>query len=239
MLRTLPTTFEPTREALQRVAVHVLARRRADLVGRFGLRPAIGGLATPAAGPDHEVLRTAAADLIRERTGAAATTEVIDLSRSSLAELATFAEVDLEAPFDVGHDTPPVGDVASALAIDPRAALALGGWYGFGQAVIDRVLAEGGPRLSPSVAQIWPEHFDLGCDVAIGAGRANLGASPGDGGHPEPYLYVGPWGPERPGDARYWNASFGAVVGHAELLASPDPLAAGHDFFRRGLTLLG
>jgi hypothetical protein len=25
-------------------------------------------------------------------------------------------------------------------------------------------------------------------------------------------VYVGPWGPERPGDAEFWNAPFGAYV---------------------------
>lgn len=238
MIRPLPTTFGPTRDALQRVAVHVLARRRAALVGKFGLRPAPGGVATPAAGPEHEVLRTDGSLLLRERTGVEAATEVLDLSVATLAAAAAFAEVDLAAPFEAGHDTPPVGDVDATLGIDADAAAALGHWYGFGQRAIDATMAERGPTASPSVAQIWPEHFDLGCDLGTGHGRANLGASPGDGGHPEPYLYVGPWGPERPGDPAFWNAPFGAVLGHGELLASADPVAHATLFFRRGLDLL-
>lgn len=238
MLRPLPPAFEPTRAALQRVATHVLARRRAALVGKIGLRPAPGGVGTPAAGPDHEVVRTSGATLLRERTGGVASTEVLDLANASLGEAAGLVEVDLAAPFDAGHDTPPVGDPDEPLRVDADAALVLGDWYGFGQLVIDAVLADLGPKATPSVAQVWPEHFDLGCDVATGAGRANLGASPGDGGHATPYLYVGPWGAERPGDDAYWNVPFGAVLGHADLLAAGDPTTAGVRFLRRGLDLL-
>jgi hypothetical protein len=86
---------------------------------------------------------------------------------------------------------------------------------------------------------LWPEHFDAGCDVVDGKGRrVNLGASPGDGFSDEPYLYVGPWEGERPGDADYWNAPFGAALGYARLLAAADPVAEGVAFVQRGLTLL-
>ena len=57
-------------------------------------------------------------------------------------------------------------------------------------------LNETGPECS--TAQLWPEHFDLGCNVE----GVNFGCSPGDAGHPEPYVYVGPWDrtrlPQRP-----------------------------------------
>jgi hypothetical protein len=86
--------------------------------------------------------------------------------------------------------------------------------------------------------QLWPEHFDAGCDVAAGGGRVNLGASPGDGFHSEPYLYVGPWGPERPGDATFWNAPFGAAFGHGELLDAGEPVAAAVAFLTKGVELL-
>ena len=66
----------------------------------------------------------------------------------------------------------------------------------------------------------------------------NLGASPGDGSSAEPYLYVGPWGPRRPGDPAFWNAPFGAVLGYAELRAAADPVEAGLAFLRRGVELL-
>lgn len=86
--------------------------------------------------------------------------------------------------------------------------------------------------------QLWPEHFDAGCDVAAGASRVNLGASPGDATRADPYLYVGPWGSERPDDGAYWNAPFGAVLDHAELLRADDPHATAVAFLRRGTDLL-
>ncbi|MEM9514592.1 MAG: hypothetical protein AAGA42_07000 [Actinomycetota bacterium] len=46
----------------------------------------------------------------------------------------------------------------------------------------------------------------------------NLGGSPGDGFSAEPYLYVGPWSANRPGDPDYWNAPFGAVLTRGELI---------------------
>ena len=62
-----------------------------------------------------------------------------------------------------------------------------------------------------TAAQLWPEHFDLACTVVVGGEvQVNVGASPGDAYEPAPYLYIGPWGPERPGDPAYWNAPFGA-----------------------------
>lgn len=238
MLAPLPAPWSETRADLQRVAVHVLARRRAALVGKFGLRAAPGGIATAAAGPEHEVVRTAGAWLLRERTGASASTESLRLTGATLADAARLVEADLDEPFDVGHDTPPVGDPDAALAIDPVAASALGVWFGFGWAVLDETVVSLGPGAAPSVVQLWPEHFDAGCDVAVGAGRVNLGASPGDAGQREPYLYVGPWGPERPGDETYWNASFGAVLAYATLLAAEDPYATAATFLRRGVDLL-
>jgi hypothetical protein len=240
MVPVLPDGFGATRGALHRVAVHVLGRRRSALVGKFGLRVSPGGIATPAAGPEHEVLRTDGARLIRERTGDAPRTDVLDLGAATLAEAAAFADVDLDADFSAGHDTPPVGDPDVALGVDHAAATALGGWYAFGWQALDAALAVVGAEARPTVIQLWPEHFDAGCDLGVGDGRrANLGASPGDADHPDPYLYVGPWGEERPGDAAFWNAPFGAVLGHAALAATGDPLEGAVAFLTSGLARLG
>ena len=231
----LPPGWSAARADLHRVAVHVMARRRALLSGKIGLRAAPGGIATPAAGPEHETLRTSGSWLLRERTGSAASTVALDLAGATLADAAAVADVDLAAPLDVGHDTPPLGDPGAPLAVDPVAATALAEWFAAGWRALDEVAASSS---SPTVIQLWPEHFDAACDVAVGDGRTNLGVSPGDGFHDEPYLYVGPWGPDRPGDDAYWNAPFGAVLGHAELRRSPDPHRAAVAFYRRGLTLL-
>jgi hypothetical protein len=236
-LVALPPSYGPTRDALQQVAVHVLARRRHQLAGRFGLRATPGGIGTPAAGPDAEVVRIAGTRLLRERTGSTSSVAGLDLAGATLAAAAELAEVDLLAAFSVGHDTPPVGDPAAPLAIADDGAAALAAWSALGWAVLDAVTGAVAVE-SPTSIQLWPEHFDAGCDVGVGGRRVNLGASPGDGFSAEPYLYIGPWEPDRPGDPAFWNAPFGAVVGYEELRRSPDPLGAGLGFLRRGIELL-
>lgn len=87
------------------------------------------------------------------------------------------------------------------------------------------------------------EHFDAALDMAFDPetpadGRVNMGGSPGDGFHAAPYLYVGPWTPDRPGDPGFWNAPFGAVVGYHDVAAAKDPVEAAHAFLRTGLERL-
>ena len=235
----LPVAFTATRTSLQRVAVHVVARRRHLLSGRFGLRATPGGFGAPAAGAEHEVLRTSGAWLVREQAGTVSRSSALDLRTASLADAAAFAEVDLDGGWSVGADTPALGDPAEPLGVDPAAATALGAWYAFGAVVLDAAVGSLGPAATPSVAQLWPEHFDLGCDVeAAPDQRVNLGASPGDEHEPEPYLYVGPWGSPRPGPDGYWNAPFGAVLGYGALAAADDAGAAALAFLQEGLARL-
>jgi hypothetical protein len=239
-LRPLPDSFATTRDTLQRVATHILARRRHQLCGKLGLRVAPGGIGTPSCGPDHEVLRISGTRLIREVTGSAARTTALDLAAATLEDAAELADVDLSAPFDAGHDTPSMGDPGSVLDVDAASADALAAWFRFGWAVLDETVAGLGPAAESSVVQLWPEHFDAGINVAAGsAGRVNLGVSPGDAYSEQPYLYVGPWGPDRPGDPSYWNAPFGATLAYDRLLASAEPLADGAAFLVRGVDLLG
>lgn len=238
-LRPLPASFVATRDSLQRVATHVLARRRHQLCAKIGLRATPGGIGTPACGPDHEVIRISGTRLLRERTGSGAQTTSVDLATATLDDAAALAGVDLSAPFEAGHDTPAVGDSREPLRVDASAADVLADWFRFGWAVLDAAVAALGPDAEPSVVQLWPEHFDAGCDVAANPDRrANLGASPGDSFSAQPYLYVGPWDPERPGDPAYWNAPFGAVLTYDQLVASPDPVAVAVAFLRRGVELL-
>lgn len=238
-LPALPPSFPDTRAALQRVAAHILARRRADVTGRIGLRASPGGIATPAFGDEVEILRTDGGALIIERGG---TTAVHGLTR--LDDLAAVAGVDLVSPVALGGDPPPIGDPEAPLAIDEMSARVLSEWFAFVTTVLDAALARLGAAATPSAVQIWPEHFDLACDVAWGPDadqRVNLGGSPGDGYHTEPYLYIGPWGAERPGDPEFWNAPFGAVTGYESLRQAGDvgeSRAAAVRFLDRGLSLL-
>jgi hypothetical protein len=243
-----------TRLSLQQVAVHVLARRRHVVTGRFGLRPSPGGLATPAFGDQVEVVRTSGAALVVERGGDARCEPLTTLGRAAEA-----VGVDLAAPFSVGLETLGVADPDAPLAIDAGAARLLGTWWGFGATLIDELIATGGdsgahpgargPLASVAVAQVWPEHFDHATTVTVASAAAgegaepvgvNVGASPGDGYEPLPYLYVGPHGPERPGDPGYWNAPFGAVLRRAELvgLSGGGRRARALAFLRRGIDLI-
>lgn len=210
-----------TRVALQRVATHVLARWRHGHTGRFGLRPTTDGFATPAIdGDSAEALRIAPGALLHEAGGR---TRVLPIStRSTLGDLAAFVDVDLRAEFSAGEESPEVGDPGAPLGIDPVATASIGAWFGLGGRALRHVLATltDPVAAAPSAVQLWPEHFDVAVDVAWGPGdddRATLGASPGDGGIGEPYLYVGPWGPHRPGPDGFWGEPFGAVRRRSEL----------------------
>ncbi len=236
-LTPLPARYDEGRAVLQVVAAQLLARRRFLLDGHIGLRPTPGGFGTLAAGPRTEVLRVSGIWLVRERTGTPTGTDVLDLRSTSWQAAADWVEVDLTAPVELGHDAPEVGDPRAVVGLDPGAAATVAEWLCIGGQALDTVVAERGGT-GGSVVQLWPEHFDAGCDVATASGRANLGASTGDGFHPEPYLYVGPHGPERPGDPAFWNAPFGAVVGHAEIAAAADPIGAMVEFLHQGLALL-
>lgn len=222
-----------TRDVLHRVGTHVVARARHAATGRFGLRATPGGFGTPAFGDAVEVVRVAGAGLVRERDGHAST---MPINGATLADLAAFVGVNLSAPFDAGHDTPPMGDPHERLSVDAAEAAVLADWWDLGWRVVDTAIASSSDAM---VIQLWPEHFDAGTSVAVADGdRCNLGASPGDSFSDEPYLYVSPWSSTRPGDAAYWNAPFGAVCLRSDVLAAGDPFRAGVEFLRRGLDLL-
>ena len=220
-----------TRDALHRIATHVLARARYEATGRFGLRATPAGFGTPMFG--EEVLRVAGGALVRERGGHAS---AMPLHGATLADLAAFGGVDLTTPFDAGEATPPVGDMHAPLSVDTAEVARLAEWWHFGWRVID---AAASSEPDAMVVQLWPEHFDAGTSVAVDESeRCNLGASPGDGFNDEPYLYVGPWTDRRSADAKYWNVPFGAMLTRNDVFAAPDPFAAGVALLRRGPDLL-
>jgi len=232
----LPAEFTGTRAELQRVATHVLAGARAAHGGRFGLRVTPTGIATPPFGHDDTVVRVAGTDLVVEsQSDDGVTARALSLHDVSLADAAAFTGSTLDGGFAPGADAPPIGDPDVRLVLDPMCVAIVLDWYRTGARVLDAVL----PQLDrPSAAQLWPEHFDLGLQATTTAGGVNLGASPGDGGVSEPYLYVAPWTDARPGDPDYWNASYGAVATRSTLRAGGDPVSAGIAFVTRGLELL-
>ncbi len=207
------------REALHRVTVHIVARARVQAAGRFSLRVTPGGLGTPDIGTDGRRVRIAAGNLIVESDapGAAAARSTA-IHGASLASLAAFAGVDLAVPLDVGHDTPPVGDIDTPIALDAGEAAALGDLFGQFGRILDGVLGELPAGAVATLPRLWPEHFDLAAEAqATPERRVNLGGSPGDGYLQAPYLYVGPWTADRPGSPEFWNAPFGAAVAMSDL----------------------
>jgi hypothetical protein len=243
-LAALPDSFASTRDALQRVAVHIVARARVQATGRFGLRPTVGGFGTPEFGDRVTRVRVAGGLLVRETGGAdGATSVAVAIDGSSLADLAAVAGVDLTEALDVGHDTPPLGDTSEPLAVDAGSAASLADWYAVVAGALDRAVAELGADAAPTTAQLWPEHFDVALDVAATADRrTNLGGSPGDGFHAAPYAYVGPWTDDRPDDRRddrsFWNAPFGAVLGYEHLVGDGDAADRITEFFLDGVRRL-
>ncbi|HXW38402.1 MAG TPA: hypothetical protein VEJ44_01810 [Acidimicrobiales bacterium] len=225
-----------TRRTLHKVAAHVLGRRRFEVSGRFGLRVSPGGFTTPAFGEGPEALRVADGILVRDR---GASTAALSVAGSTLRQLAEFAGTDVDRPFSTGEETPEPGDVDTPLYLDPPSADIVAAWLATGARVLDRTLAALPDGAGAATVQLWPEHFDLGTNVVARAGgRVNLGASPGDDAIDEPYLYVGPWEPERPGDAAYWNAPFGAVLRRSGAGDGDDAVEAGVAFIRVGLDRL-
>lgn len=243
-LAPLPPSYIDTRNALHRLAMHVVYRPRREATGRFGLCWTPGGFGTPVYGDDERV-RVQGVELVHECAG---DRRVAPLSCVRAA--AEHVGIEFDPAFDHGmHDVVDPGDPDEDLPVDEASVLALGDWFGLATAVLDDVRAAH-PDASPTTAQLWPEHFDLAIDLAYGPGegqRVNVGFSPGDPGPADsptatPYLYVGPWTADRPGDPGYWNASFGATLGYDEIRsagagdAQRDRALA---FIADGLALLG
>lgn len=235
---------DTTRRTLHRVATHVLARAQFIAIGTLGLRATPGGFATTTMGPDRERIRVSGGTLLRESAAPSGNwTRSMPIDASTLRDLAEFADVLLSDEFSAGHDTPAVGDIDEPLLLDTASTRRIGDWFSIVTQSLDRLVHTAPDFGSPSLVQLWPEHFDAALDIAFDPAapkerRANIGGSPGDGFHSAPYLYVGPWTPDRPGDAAFWNAPFGAVIGYDAVATSPDPIAMAHEFMRTGLELL-
>lgn len=218
-LDALPDGFATTVASLHRVAERIVApARKPD--NEIALEATPGGFGTPFFehdGSRHQV-RVEGAELVHaegdhERR---APLESLAVAAEAVAELLPGAELD---------DEP--------LAVDPASSRVLGEWYGFGAAILARLLTAATTADAATPVRLWPEHFDIAIELGAESDgvRANYGASPGDGDHPEPYLYVGPWSAEVEGDL--WRATGfkGAELTYAELLEAADQGAAALDFF--------
>lgn len=219
-----------TRDDLHRISAHVLGRRRHAVSGRFGLRASSDGITTPAFGPEPETLRLTPGCLVRE---VGTESRALPLAGATLAQLADFAGADLGTGFSAGADTPALGPVDEPLRLDARELDGLYRWFGLGWRVLDEVVADLPVECRQTTVQLWPEHFDAGTALDLGArGWVNLGFSGGDGYCDEPYAYVGPRPASvPPDDDGFWNAPFGALLARSAVDGAADCVA----FLRAGL----
>jgi len=224
LLRSLPPTFATTRDALHTVAEHVLAAARYRVTKRIGLRATGGGFGTPPYGNGERIL-VDGDELVYERDSVASRTRL-----TTVRAAATFVGIEPGLPSGI-YEPATALRPDDALDIDTSAARILAEWYALADAALTQV-RDRYTEYSPSQIQLWPEHFDLGCDLGdTDAGtRANYGASPGDATVREPYLYVGPWDADRH-TGRFEQFPFGAGMLYTELAAEADPAAATVRFF--------
>ncbi len=240
----LPDNWEQQRLVAQRLATHVLGQARFRHDGLFDLVPLPGGFGTPPVGPQRERVRLVGGSMFIERVVGddvrelVATTQVEIVVGNTIRGLCNAIGFEPDPDFWVGGDTPPLGDPDELIVLDSVTSSVLGEWYLVGQRAMEEAVASI-PGAEASVGRLWPEHFDFGIDLAAKPGvRVNLGVAAGDGGLNEPYLYVGPWGPERPGPAEYWTGPFGATLTFAELDIVEEPLGRAVEFFLHGLAYL-
>ncbi|MEM7141062.1 MAG: hypothetical protein AAF548_08515 [Actinomycetota bacterium] len=233
-LPAIPDGYAAARDGYHRLAYGVVAEARRLANTKFGLRYTRGGFGTPFFGADEQV-RVEGARLIHQRGDDASSAEI-----TTLRAAADF--LGIEPGTDAAeHDSPPLGDLDADLGATAATGEFLGEWYGFAWAVLEELrLTEG--AADPERVQLWPGHFDpaIAMGDADAGTRATFGLSPGDHNHPEPYLYIGPWGSIDETD-EFWNADGfpGAELSFADLAQSGDQVAAALAFFRTGFGKLG
>lgn len=220
---------------MHQIAFFAVAPARYMTEGRMGLTTAPGGFGTPRF--DGKVARVEGSMLILETEDAVAS-QTITTVRAACEFFGHDYEMDWFADF---RDPLAPTDPDRTLHVDDDVARSLGQWFNYGTEVLDRLRPVANDEDDVTEVQLWPEHFDPACELgdADSGQRASFGASPGDADHPEPYLYVSPWGDiDRSDD--YWNDVVfgGSSLGYSELEKSREPVDRGLDFLVRGYRLL-
>lgn len=212
-------TLVTTRLALHTLAEHLLAADLWRLTGKIGLRRTPGGFGQP------EVL----VDGTRHRIRLDGTHLVVldgDTERweelSTPAAAAAFAGTALGAPTEVFTPETDLGALTT-FPVDAAAAAVLADWFALVEVALEELRRRHHHR-APTMVQLWPEHFDL----AFSMSEVNVGGSPGDAAHDEPYLYVGPWTPV---EGAPWNESWGMSVPASAVR----DVAEAVEFFEAGL----
>lgn len=201
----------------------------------MGLRSTPGGFGTPEY--EGRVARIEGDLLVYESDGGIATQTV-----TTIRSAAEFVGIEYEAVWfpDFGDQLPPA-DPDAELNLDIGSVDLVAEWFAFGYEVLGRLRDYGSTEDEVSEIQIWPEHFDAATEMGAEAKgqRASYGASPGDGSHVEPYVYVSAWG-EIDRSNRYWNdtAFNGASLSYESLIGEADPVMTALVFLLEGHRLL-
>jgi hypothetical protein len=221
-----PPAFAATRDALHRLAEHVVSPVLQRANGEIALRFTRGGFGTPFFGNDVQL--RVEGDLLHIQIGDRVETSAL----TSLAAAAGFVGFDLTR-FDLATASEP-------LDVDVAAARYLGDIHGFAFSVLEELRARAGTRTEPSLVNLWPGHF--GVAVELGSDhhglRAAYGVSPGDDEHPEPYIYVAPWTAKPAGELWRARGFTGAELTFAELAGVADQRGAALEFLERRLAAL-
>jgi hypothetical protein len=221
--RQLPATYEPTVEALHRLAVYVISPAQRLANGEIIMRPSPQGFST---------FEFAAGRVVGVRADRL-TIDDAEHPITSLRESARLVGIEPDVSQQEQFDVPPHGDLDEMLAVDAEAATALGDWYAFAEQALDALRADASAGDDATIVRIWPEHFDAAIDMGDDrcGHRATYGGSPGDGHHDQPYLYVSPWAGRI--DGFFADPSFkGASLRYADLIADPKPMQAALRFLR-------
>lgn len=228
-LPPIPQNLSATRVALHRLAAYVVAPARHRVTERFGLRATEGGFGTPPF--DGRRIRVAGLELIDESGDDVRTAPI-----SSLSAAADFLGELIDPDTAAEHDSPVVGDADEDLGIDRASSDWLGHWFNMAFDALNAVRADDA-SIDASEPQLWPGHFDPAIEIGDEDHRGSYGASPGDDGIDEPYLYLSLWWPDRlklDTDDSFWNApSFtGAVLRASDFPADADPVDVAAAFWR-------
>lgn len=231
-LPAVPADLVRQRIALHRLATYVIGPARHAVTGRFGLRSTPGGFGTPVFGDERRV-RVERDQLVVEGADGERRTAITTLSAA-----AAFIGSEVDTEIAAEHDSPPPGDLDEPLDVTAGVVDFLASWWALGTAALETVRADDA-SVDASEVQLWPGHFDPAIEVGDEDRRGSYGASPGDDGSDEPYLYLSVWWPDRlvlDSDDAFWNAKgfTGAVLRYAELAESDDPVATAAEFFRAG-----
>lgn len=231
----LPDDFQFARDQLHQLAFYALAPARYAIEERMGLRATPGGFGTPA--HDGQVSRIEGNLLVHE-TGENVATQAITTIRAAAEFFGGGYDVDWFTDFKEGL---PAMDPDRPLKVDEAPARALGQWFAFGFEILEELRGHGSESDDVSEVQLWPEHFDPAIEMgsADRSRRASYGASPGDRGHLEPYLYVSAWS-EIDRDNPFWNDRHfnGASLPFVTLLEAEDQNRVAREFFLKGYGIL-